>query len=164
MIAFVFAALMNFGSYWFSDKIVLRMYRAQAASPAGAAPARHRGPPGGAHRPAQARPLRDPGGRPQRLRHREEPQHAAVAVTEGMLRAMDEEEVEGVIAHELAHVQNRDILIASVAATIAGAVSMLAHFAQWGAIFGGMGAAARTSAAATRSFCCSPPSSPPSRR
>ena len=71
------------------------------------------------------------------------PQHAAVAVTEGMLKAMDEEEVEGVIAHELAHVQNRDILIASVAATIAGAVSMLAHFAQWGAIFGGMGGAGR---------------------
>ena len=69
---------------------------------------------------------------------------------------MDEEEVEGVIAHELAHVQNRDILIASVAATIAGAVSMLAHFAQWGAIFGGMGRAARTSAAATRWFSCSP--------
>jgi heat shock protein HtpX len=67
------------------------------------------------------------------------PSHAAVAVTRGLLELMDQEEVTGVIAHELAHVKNRDILISSIAATIAGAVSMLAFMARWGAIFGGAG-------------------------
>jgi heat shock protein HtpX len=67
------------------------------------------------------------------------PRHAAVAVTQGLLEAMSQEEVEGVLAHELAHVKNRDILISSIAATIAGAISMLAYFARWGAIFGGVG-------------------------
>ena len=140
IVAFGFAALMNFGSYWFSDKIVLRMYRAQAVTPQ-QAPRLHAIVDRLIARAGLPKPALYviPEAAPNAFATGRNPQHAAVAVTEGMLRAMDEEEVEGVIAHELAHVQNRDILIASVAATIAGAVSMLAHLAQWGAIFGGMG-------------------------
>jgi heat shock protein HtpX len=140
MVAFVFAAIMNFGSYWFSDKIVLRMYGAQAVTPQ-QAPRLHAIVDRLVARAGLPKPALYliPEAAPNAFATGRNPQHAAVAVTQGMLQAMDEEEVEGVIAHELAHVQNRDILIASVAATIAGAVSMLAHFAQWGAMFGGMG-------------------------
>src|SRR5256886_15206462 len=65
------------------------------------------------------------------------PEHAAVAVTEGVLRILDEEELEGVLAHELSHVKNRDVLISTIAATLAGAITYLAHMAQWAAMFGG---------------------------
>jgi heat shock protein HtpX len=140
IIAFVFAAVMNFGSYWFSDKIVLRMYRAQAVTPQ-QAPRLHAIVDGLVARAGLPKPALYliPEAAPNAFATGRNPQHAAVAVTEGLLRAMDEEEVAGVIAHELAHVQNRDILIASVAATIAGAIGMLAHLAQWGALLGGMG-------------------------
>lgn len=141
LIAFVFAALMNFGSYWFSDKIVLRMYGAQAVTPE-QAPRLHAIVDRLVARAGLPKPALYliPEAAPNAFATGRNPQHAAVAVTQGMMQTMDEEEVEGVIAHELAHVRNRDILIASVAATIAGAVSMLGHFAQWGALAGGMGA------------------------
>ena len=140
VIAFAFAVLMNFGSYWFSDKIVLRMYRAQAVS-AAEAPRLHAIVDRLVARAGLPKPKLYviPEAAPNAFATGRNPQHAAVAVTQGMLQAMDEEEVEGVVAHELAHVKNRDILISSIAATIAGAVSMLAHFAQWGAMFGGLG-------------------------
>jgi heat shock protein HtpX len=140
VIAFVFAALMNFGSYWFSDKIVLRMYRAQPVSPE-QAPRLHAIVDRLVARAGLPKPALYvlPEAAPNAFATGRNPEHSAVAVTEGMLRAMNEEEVEGVVAHELAHVKNRDILISSVAATIAGAISMLAHLAQWGALFGGMG-------------------------
>ena len=140
VIAFVFAVAMNFGSYWFSDKIVLRMYRAQPVTPQ-QAPRLHAIVDRLVARAGLPKPALYvlPEAAPNAFATGRNPEHAAVAVTEGMLRAMSEEEVEGVVAHELAHVKNRDILIASVAATIAGAVSMLAHMAQWGAMFGGFG-------------------------
>jgi len=140
VIAFAFAALMNFGSYWFSDKIVLRMSRARAVSQA-EAPRLHAIVDRLVARAGLPKPAlyMIPEAAPNAFATGRNPQHAAVAVTEGLLRAMDEEEIEGVIAHELAHVKNRDILISSVAATIAGAIGMLAHLARWGAIFGGMG-------------------------
>jgi heat shock protein HtpX len=140
VIAFVFAAVMNFGSYWFSDKIVLRMHRAKPITPA-EAPRLHAIVDRLVARAGLPKPALYllPEDAPNAFATGRNPSHAAVAVTAGMMRAMTEEEVEGVVAHELAHIKNRDILIASVAATIAGAIGMLAHFAQWGAIFGGMG-------------------------
>ena len=140
VVAFVFAALMNFGSYWFSDRIVLRMYRAQAVTP-DQAPRLHAIVDRLVARAGLPKPAVYllPEAAPNAFATGRNPQHAAVAVTQGMLQSMEEEEVEGVIAHELAHIQNRDILISSVAATIAGAISMLAHLAQWGAFLGGMG-------------------------
>ncbi len=137
-VAFVFALIMNLASYWFSDKIVLAMYRAQPLGEADA-PIVHRIVRSLA---AQARiPMPRlyfiPSPQPNAFATGRSPQHAAVAVTEGILRIMNEAELEGVLAHELSHVLNRDILISTVAATIAGAISMLAHAAQWGLMFGG---------------------------
>jgi heat shock protein HtpX len=138
MMAFVFAVIMNFVSYWFSDKIVLKMYGAQ--------------PIGEAEAPVVYRIVRSlatragipmpklyliPSEAPNAFATGRSPQHAAVAVTQGILRIMDERELEGVLAHELSHVLNRDILISTVAATVAGAISMLANMAQWGMMFGG---------------------------
>jgi heat shock protein HtpX len=137
-VGFVLVLVMNFGSYWFSDKIVLRMYRAQEVGPD--------------HRLSQlVRRLATQAGLPMpkvyvipdpspnafatgRNYH-----HAAVAATEGTLRLLDDRELEGVIAHELAHVKHRDILISSVAATIAAAIMMTARWAQFAAMFGGFG-------------------------
>jgi heat shock protein HtpX len=138
MMAFVFALIMNFVSYWFSDKIVLKMYGAQ--------------PIGEAEAPAVYRIVRNlatragipmpklyliPSEAPNAFATGRNPQHAAVAVTHGIMRIMDEKELEGVLAHELSHVLNRDILISTIAATVAGAISMLANIAQWGLMFGG---------------------------
>jgi heat shock protein HtpX len=140
VIALVIAAAMNFASYWFSDRIVLAMYRAQ--------PAERTSYPGLfaiVERLAARRNIPMPKlyiipqPAPNAFATGRNPSHAAVAVTEGILRLMTEEELEGVLAHELSHVMNRDILISSVAATIAGAISMLAHMAQWAFLFGGMG-------------------------
>lgn len=137
VIAFVFALLINFGSYWFSDKIVLAMYHAREVSGDDAPEL---------YRIVQNLTLRAqlpmprlyviPSESPNAFATGRDPQHAAVAVTEGILRIMNREELEGVIAHELSHVKNRDILIGTIAATLAGVVMMLANMARWAAIFG----------------------------
>lgn len=133
--ALLMAGVMNLGSYWFSDKIVVKMYRGQEV---------------------QSGPLYEvvaelcqrnqlvmpkvymlPQATPNAFATGRNPEHAVVAATEGILQILSREELMGVMAHELAHVQNRDILIGSIAATIAGAISWLAHMAQWAMIFGG---------------------------
>ena len=138
MMAFVFALIMNFVSYWFSDKIVLKMYGAQPIGEA-EAPVVHRIVRSLATRAGIPMPklYLIPSESPNAFATGRNPQHAAVAVTHGIMRIMDETELEGVLAHELSHVLNRDILISTVAATVAGAISMLANMAQWGLMFGG---------------------------
>src|SRR5258705_3535923 len=138
VMAFVLALVMNFGSYWFSDKIVLAMYRAQPVDEA-AAPALYRIVRTLATRAGIPMPTVYiiPGEAPNAFATGRNPQHAAIAVTEGSLRIMSEEELEGVLAHELSHVQNRDTLIMAIAATLAGAITYMAHMAQWAMIFGG---------------------------
>jgi len=138
VMAFVLALVMNFGSYWFSDKIVLEMYRDQPVDEA-AAPALYRIVRTLATRAGIPMPkvYIIPGEAPNAFATGRNPQHAAIAVTEGILRIMSEEELEGVLAHELSHVQNRDTLIMAIAATLAGAITYMAHMAQWAMIFGG---------------------------
>ncbi len=136
MLAFVMAAVMNLGSYWFSDKIVLRMYGAQEVGPEHPLSRRVGRPAQQANLP-MPRVYVIPSPSPNAFATGRGPNHAAVAATEGILRMLDERELEGVLAHELAHVQNRDILISSVAATIAAAVMMVARMAQFAAFFGG---------------------------
>jgi heat shock protein HtpX len=138
MIALAFAFLMNFGAYWFADKIVLRMHGAEELP-------EHMSP--GLHEMAQKLAINANMPKPKLYWIRAEapnafatgrnPEHAAVAVTEGLLRTLDREELEGVLAHEIAHVRNRDTLIMAIAATIAGALSSLANMAMWAAMFGG---------------------------
>ena len=127
---------MNVGSYWFSDKIVLRMYRAQEV---GSEHPLHRITARLAQKAGLPMPrvYVIPDASPNAFATGRNPQHAAVAATEGLLKALSESEVEGVIAHELAHVQHRDILISSVAATMAAAIMMLANMARFAAFFGG---------------------------
>ncbi len=140
VIAFVFAMVMNVGSYWFSDKIVLRMYRAQEVTDQEA--------------PELYRMVQDlsmkaglpmprvyiiPSDTPNAFATGRNEKHAVVAVTEGLLRMLNRDELEGVLSHELTHIKNKDILIGAIAATIAGAITMLANMAQWAAIFGGRG-------------------------
>jgi len=140
IIAFMFAMATNLFSYWFSDKIVLRMYSAREVTETEA--------------PELYSVTRDlamkmhmpmpkvyiiPSDAPNAFATGRNPNHAAVAATEGILRLLTREELAAVMAHELGHVTNRDILIGTIAATIAGAISMLAHMAQWGMIFGGFG-------------------------
>ena len=138
MIAFVLAAIMNFVSYWFSDKMVLRMYRAQEVG---------QGHPlyqiterlarqGGLPMP---KVYIIPDSSPNAFATGRNPEHAAVAATEGILKVLDERELEGVIAHELAHVKHRDILISSVAATIAAAIMMFGRMAMYAGLFAGNG-------------------------
>jgi heat shock protein HtpX len=138
VMAFVFALIMNFVSYWFSDKIVLKMYGAEPIGEA-EAPVVHRIVRSLATRASIPMPklYLIPSEAPNAFATGRSPQHAAVAVTHGILRIMDERELEGVLAHELSHVLNRDVLISTVAATVAGAISMLANMAQWGMMFGG---------------------------
>ncbi len=139
LVAFVFAVTMNFGAYWFSDKIVLRMYRARQVDPS-EAPGLYQM----VERLAQKSGLPTPRvyvipqDSPNAFATGRNPEHAVVAVTQGILRLMSDEELEGVLAHELGHVKNRDILISSIAATLAGAIMMLASMARWAAIFGGV--------------------------
>jgi heat shock protein HtpX len=135
LFALILAGVMNLGSYWFSDKIVVKMYRGQQV---------------------ESGPLYEvvaelcqrnslpmprvyilPQPTPNAFATGRNPEHAVVAATRGILDILSREELSGVMAHELAHVQNRDILIGSIAATIAGAISYLAHMAQWAMIFGG---------------------------
>jgi heat shock protein HtpX len=138
VVAFVFAAIMNLGSYWFSDKIVLRMYRAQEVGPDHLL---YRVVERLAARASLPMPkvyvIPDPS--PNAFATGRDPAHAAVAATEGILKVLSEHELEGVIAHELAHVKHRDILISSVAATIAAAIMMVARMAHFAALFGGYG-------------------------
>jgi len=135
VIALVAAVAMNVGSYWFSDKIVLRMYRAQEVSQA-QAPELY----GMIDRLRQQvglpmpRVYVIPSDQPNAFATGRNPAHAAVAVTNGIVRMLNPDELEGVLAHELAHVKNRDILTSSVAATIAAAITLLARF---GLFFGG---------------------------
>jgi heat shock protein HtpX len=136
VLAFGMAVVMNFVSYWFSDKIVLAMYRAQPVGPESVLYrvverlARQANLP-------MPKVYVIPDMSPNAFATGRNPHHAAVAATEGILRILDERELEGVIAHELSHVRHRDILISSVAATIAAAIMMVARIAQVAAIFGG---------------------------
>ncbi|MBI3330738.1 MAG: zinc metalloprotease HtpX [Candidatus Omnitrophica bacterium] len=149
--AFVFALLMNLGVYWFSDKLVLAMYRAK--------------PLGEAEAPQVYRAVREiaareripmpklywlPTAMPNAFATGRSPRHAAVAVTSGLLELMNEEELKGVLAHELSHVKNRDTLVMSIAAAVAGAISMLASWARWGLMWGGRGGERRNSNAAVQ--------------
>src|SRR5213083_3119324 len=138
VIAFVIALAMNFLSYWFSDKMVLAAYGAQpideAAAPRLYAIVRRLATRAGIPMP---RVYLVPSETPNAFATGRNPEHAVVAVTEGILRILDEEELEGVLAHELSHVKNRDVLISTIAATLAGAITYLAHMAQWAAMFGG---------------------------
>jgi len=138
LIAFFMAMVMNFVSYWWSDKIVLKMYGAQPIEEA-QAPGLY----GMVHRLASKaripmpRVFMIPSDQPNAFATGRNPEHAVVAVTEGIMRILDDDELEGVLAHELAHVANRDVLIGTVAATLAGAITYLAHMAQWAAFMGG---------------------------
>jgi heat shock protein HtpX len=135
LIALIMAGVMNLGSYWFSDKIVIKMYKGEEV---------------------QSGTLYDvvaeicqqnnlimpkvymlPQPTPNAFATGRNPQHAVVAATQGITQILSRDELKGVMAHEMAHVQNRDILIGSIAATIAGAISYMAHMAQWAMIFGG---------------------------
>jgi len=137
-IAFIFAVILNFGSYWFSDKIVLKMYKAQEVSES-SAPDLYNIVRNLALKASLPMPrvFIIPEETPNAFATGRNEKHAVVAVTEGIMRILKKEELEGVIAHELSHIKNKDILISSIAATIAGAISMLATMAQWAAIFGG---------------------------
>jgi heat shock protein HtpX len=137
-IAFIFAVILNFGSYWFSDKIVLKMYKAQEVSESSAPDLYHivRNLAMRANLP-MPRVFIIPEETPNAFATGRNEKHAVVAVTEGIMKILTKEEMEGVIAHELSHIKNKDMLISSIAATIAGAISMLATMAQWAAIFGG---------------------------
>ena len=137
MMAFLFAAVMNLGSYWFSDKLVIKMYRGEqvTSDPLFEVVAeicqRNQLPMPRVYMLPQATPNAFATGR--------NPEHAVVAATAGILDILSREELSGVMAHEMSHVMHRDILIGSIAATIAGAIAYLAHMAQWAAIFGGFG-------------------------
>jgi heat shock protein HtpX len=138
VIAFVLAAIMNLGSYWFSDKIVLSMYRARQVGPEHSL---YRIVERLTQRASLPMPkvyvIPDPS--PNAFATGRNPSHAAVAATEGILQVLSEHELEGVIAHELAHVKHRDILISSIAATMAAAIMMVARMAHFAALFGGYG-------------------------
>jgi len=140
VLAFGLAIVMNLGSYWFSDRIVLAMYRAKELGPA-EHPELHR----------MVRRIAQSAGLPlprlfvvpqpglNAFATGRNPQHAVVAVTDGLLAHLDGPELEGVLAHELAHVKNRDILVSAIAATLAGAIMLIADMARWASLFGGFG-------------------------
>ncbi|MBI4825063.1 MAG: zinc metalloprotease HtpX [Nitrospirae bacterium] len=136
--ALIIAFVMNVFTYWFSDKIVLKMYKAKEVTQSDA-PELYSIVRNLAQRAQLPMPkvyiIEQP--QPNAFATGRNPEHAAVAVTTGIMQILSREELEGVLAHELAHVKNRDILIATVAATVAGAISYLAHMAQWAMIFGG---------------------------
>jgi heat shock protein HtpX len=137
-IALAFALIMNVGAYWFSDRIVLRMYRAKEVTEA-EAPELYGIVAELTQRASLPMPkvYVIPSETPNAFATGRSPKHAAVAATEGLLRMMSRDEVRGVLAHELSHVRHRDTLIATVAATLVGAITWLAHMAQFAAIFGG---------------------------
>lgn len=140
IIAFIFAIIMNFGTYWYSDKIVLKMYKAQEVTEA--------------EQPQLYNTVRKLADRanmpmprvyivntsmPNAFATGRNPENAAVAATTALMNLLDTEELEGVLAHELAHVKNRDTLISAIAATIAGVITLIATWLRWSAIFGGLG-------------------------
>lgn len=137
LFALILAGALNFGSYWFSDKIVIKMYRAREVES------------GTLYEVVKDLCLRGnlpmpkvyilPQPTPNAFATGRNPEHAAVAATEGILQILSREELMGVMAHEMSHVRHRDILIGSIAATVAGAISYLATMAQWAALFGGFG-------------------------
>jgi heat shock protein HtpX len=137
VIAFVLAMVMNVGSYWFSDKIVLAMYRARELPPEDA-PAVHRIVEELAAKANIPKPriYLIPDDSPNAFATGRNPAHAAVAVTQGIMNLLSPEELAGVLAHELGHVRNRDILIQSVAGVLAGVIMYVANMLQWGALFG----------------------------
>ena len=140
ILAFLFAAAMNFFSYFYSDKLALAMYGAQPVTreqlPRVYQVVERLTQQAGLPMPKiYVIPLDSPNA----FATGRNPQHAAVAVTRGILNLLNDDELEGVIAHELGHVRNRDILTSSIAATLAGAITLLAHVARWGMIFGGYG-------------------------
>ncbi len=138
VIALVLAGVMNIGSYWFSDKIVLKMYKAKEVTEADS-PEYYGTVKDLAMKASLPMPkvyiMDNP--TPNAFATGRNPDHAAVAVTTGIMGILTKEELAGVIGHELSHIQNRDILIATIAATIAGAISYLSHFAYFASIFGG---------------------------
>jgi len=140
LMALIFAAIMNFVSYFFSDKIALAMYRAQPITredlPRVYSIVERLSQKVGLPTP---KVYLIPNDSPNAFATGRNPNHASVAVTQGILGLLTDDELEGVIAHELGHVRNRDILLSSIAATLAGAITYLAHIAQWGMIFGGYG-------------------------
>lgn len=140
LVALVISLGINLFSYWFSDKIVLMSYGAQELTEADAprvhAVVAQLSQAAGIPKP---RVFRIPDNSPNAFATGRDPQHAVVAVTDGILQLLDEEELKGVLGHELAHVKHRDILIGTVAASIASAVMFIASMARWAAIFGGMG-------------------------
>ncbi len=137
-IALAFAGLMNFGAYFFSDKIVLAMYRAQEAKKS-EHPELHKMVEEISHKAGVPKPkiYVIPTATPNAFATGRNPKHATVACTTGIMQLLNHDELKGVLAHEIAHVKNRDILITTVAATIAGVISYLAQMAQFAAIFGG---------------------------
>lgn len=140
VLAFILALVINFGSYWFSDKIVLSMYKAKEVD-LNKFPVLYRI----INRLTQRAGLPKPkvyiinSSSPNAFATGRNPANAAIAVTEGILNLLSEDELEGVIAHELAHIKDRDILISSIAATLAGVIMMIASMARWMALFGGFG-------------------------
>jgi len=138
ILAFVLAMGMNFFSYWYSDKIVLRMYRAQEVGP-NDFPGLYSAVSQLAHNAGLPVPriYIIPEEAPNAFATGRDPEHAVIAVTEGLLKTMNDEEATGVLAHEMSHIKNRDILIGSIAATMAGAIMILASMARWSAFFGG---------------------------
>ena len=140
VIAFVFAVLMNVGSYWFSDKIVLKLYKSRQLS-SEEYPELY----SLVSRLSQSASLPMPkiylipSEAPNAFATGRNSQHAVIAVTQGILRLLNSSELEGVLAHEIAHIKDRDILISSIAATLAGVIMMIASMARWAALFGGFG-------------------------
>lgn len=138
IMAFILAMGMNFFSYWYSDKIVLKMYRAKEVGP-NDFPGLYNAVSQLAHNAALPMPrvYIIPEESPNAFATGRNPEHAVIAVTEGLLKSMNDEEATGVLAHEMSHIKNRDILIGSIAATMAGAIMILATMARWTAFFGG---------------------------
>ncbi|UCH11849.1 MAG: zinc metalloprotease HtpX [Candidatus Omnitrophota bacterium] len=138
IVAFCFALVLNFVSYWYSDKIVLAIYRAQPAQEA-EFPVLFRAVSDLAHAASVPMPkiYIIPTKTPNAFATGRDPNHAAVTVTHGILSILSEDELRGVLSHEIAHVKNRDILIQTVVATIAGAISMIAYMARWTTFFRG---------------------------
>ena len=138
LFALVFALIMNVGSYWYSDKIVLSMYRAQELRPEDA-PMVHQMVEELAHNAGVPKPRLYivPQDAPNAFATGRDPEHGVIAVTQGIMRLLPPEQLRGVLAHEMAHIANRDILVQTVAGVIASAITAIANMLQWAMIFGG---------------------------